>query len=96
MIPMYIHLGSMDKALHDKIFLVVSFPFVPRINESIILSDSQKSHLLTLLHSNEVLYHISNNGNVQYWDDVIDDMGIVNEVAYDSSDGSIHITINNE
>ena len=96
MIPIVVHIGNIAKEYYDKVAIPVLFPFVPRINERVILSENQKERLLDLVKTIGERYHISKSGIAAEWDNVMDEMDVVNEVSYHGEDGSIHIDLSTE
>ena len=89
MIEIYIHLYLFEKEAYDKIFVIASFPIVPRVGEKILLSSNHKAELLNLLEK-----HLScNNDEMQEWEEAIEEFVIVEEVAYNTEDKTVHIEL---
>lgn len=89
MIEIYIHLSLFEKEAYDKVFVITSFPVVPRVGEKILLTSDHKAQLLNLLEK-----HVScNNDEMNDWEEAIEEFIIVEEVAYNTKDKTIHIEL---
>lgn len=89
MIEIYIHLPLLELEVYDKIFVIASFPVVPRVGEKILLTNEHKTIFLDLLEK-----HVSsNNDEMQEWKEAIEEFIIVEEVAYNTKDSTIHIEL---
>lgn len=90
MIEINIHLFPHYEDEYKKISIPISFPFVPRIGENVILSKEQKEDLLkkTENYSKESIPNISSICD-------IDRYIVVDEVYYNGKDSSVHIILSN-
>lgn len=89
MIKIYIHLSLFEKEAYDKVFVTANFPVVPRVGEKILLTSKQKTEFLDLLKK----YVSCNNDEMQEWEAAIEEFITVEEVAYNTQDGTVHIEL---
>lgn len=90
MMEINIHLFPHYEDQYKNISVPISFPFVPRTGENVILSKEQKEELLKKIENDS---KESTPKIISICD--IDRYIVVDEVYYHGNDGSIHIILSN-